>query len=118
MTVNSRTDKTTFTIVILFSVNPNPCNGQCQCYFAQDKGNTFDCSSKHLKQLPPEHTVPNITDYLDFSRNNITYLCGRQTYLQRIIGLKVNNGKINGICDEMLDILAKGKIQTLDLKKS
>ena len=99
-------------------MNPNPCNDQCQCYFAQDKGNIFDCSSKHLNQLPPEHTVPNITDYLDFSSNNITYLCGRQTYLQRIFDLKVNNGKINSICDEMLNILAKGKIETLDLSNN
>ena len=95
-----------------------PCNDQCECYYAQDKGNTFDCSSKHLKHLPPEHTVPNITDYLDLSNNTIDHLCGRQTYLQRIFGLKVNNGKINSICDEMLNILAKGKIRTLDLSKN
>ena len=99
-------------------MNPNPCNDQCECYFVQDKGNTFDCSSKHLEQFPPEHTVPNITDYLDFSMNNMTYLCGTQTYLERIISLKVNNGKINSICDEMLNILAKGKIQVLDLSNN
>ena len=96
----------------------NPCNEKCECYYAQDEGNTFDCSSKHLKHLPHNHTVPNITDYLDFSMNNMTYLCGTQTYLQRIISLKVNNGKINSICDEMLNILAKGKIQALDLSNN
>ena len=82
------------------------------------KANTIDCSSKQLKQLPQEHTIPNITDYLDFSMNNMTYLCGTRIYLQRILGLKVNNGKINSICDEMLNILAKGKIQALDLSNN
>ena len=96
----------------------NPCNDQCECYYAQDEGNTFDCSSKHLKHLPHDHTVPNITDYLDFSNNTIGHLCGRHTYLRRIFGLKVNNGKIYSICDDMLNILAKGKIQALDLSKN
>ena len=32
--------------------------------------------------------------------------------------MKVNNGKINSICDEMFNILAKGKIQTLDMSNN
>ena len=97
----------------MFSVNPKPCRHGCKCYFAQDKGNTFKC--KHLTYLPPNDVVPNNTDYLEFSANNITYLNGTQPYLRNILGLTLKNGRIISVSENILYTLQRGRIQTLDL---
>ena len=99
--------------IALFSVNPKPCGYGCECYFAQDKGNTFQC--KHLTYLPPNNVVPNNTDYLQLSANNITELYGTQLYLRNILGLTLKNGRISSVSENILYSLERGRIQTLDL---
>ena len=97
----------------MLSVDPKPCRHQCKCYFAQDKGNTFEC--KHLTRLPRNDVVPNSTDYLEFSANNITEIYGSQAYLRNILGLNLKNGRISTVSENFLNTLARGKIQTLNL---
>ena len=96
-------------------MKPIECNFGCRCYYVQDKGNIFDCSQKYLKQLPPNNTVPNTTEYLDLSQSNFRNLCGKQSYWKYILGLRVNKAKIQSICDQLLETIEEGKLQVLDL---
>ena len=102
----------------MLSVDPKPCSHhhRCKCYFAQDKGNTFKC--KHLTSLPRNDMIPKSTYYLEFSANNITELYGSQSYLRNILGLNLKNGAINSVSENILNTLARGRIQILDLSNN
>ena len=102
----------------IFLVYPRRCGNRCECYFVQDVGNTQNCSSRNLTSLPPNKEVPNITDYLNLSKNNINILDGNQRYFRTIYGLMLSNNTISNITDKFLENLGNGKIEVLDLRNN
>ena len=99
-------------------MNPRRCGNGCQCYFTQDVGNTQNCSSRNLTSLPQNKEVPNITDYLNLSKNHIKILNGNQEYIKTIFGIILSNNTISDIKDELLERLENGKIEVLDLRNN
>ena len=99
-------------------MNPRRCGNGCQCYFIQDVGNTQNCSSRNLTSLPQNREVPNITDYLNLSKNRIKILDGNQEYIKTIFGIILSNNTISDIKDELLERLENGKIEVLDLRNN
>ena len=97
---------------------PRTCGTRCQCYYVQDVGNTLNCSSRNLTSLPSNTEVPNITDYLNLSKNNINVLDGNQNYTRTIFGIILSNNTISDIKDEFLENLENGKIEVLDLRNN
>ena len=102
-------------IHVYFVVTPIPCGEGCHCYYIQDKGNVFNCSSRQRRILPDANDVPNITNWLDVSSNKLNFLCGGHPYLKTISALYLENNNISGICNGTLDILTKGKLEILNL---
>ena len=55
---------------------------------------------------------------MDFSKNNITNLCGTQSYLKAIFGMWLRDSNIRVISDDILDTFQQGKIEMLDLQNN
>ena len=72
----------------------------------------------NLTQLPPNSVVSNITDYLDFSKNSISTLCGNRTYIKHATGLILQNNQVGNICDDFIDALQQSLMEILDLSKN
>ena len=103
----------------LFSVNPQPCGTKCRCHFIQDTGNMFDCSSRKLDQFPPSTAIPDKTDFLDFSENNIGSMCGNHAYIKNMSGLNLRGNQIKYICADVTTyILESRSIKLLDLSRN
>ena len=68
-----------------------------------------------MSSLPPSDAVPNITDLLDLSKNNIITLCSNRTYLRTVSGLILRTTQLTRVCDNIVGDLRQGLLQTLDL---
>ena len=105
-------------ILQIFSVNPIPCGDDCRCYYRQDEGNVYNCSSTNRSTLPPEAHLPNGTDWLDVSDNRLNYLCGKHPYLKNISSFFLTNNNISEICDSTLNTLKRGRLKLLELSRN
>ena len=99
-------------------VSPQPCQNGCHCYFIQDEGNYLNCSSTNLTHLLANSVTSNITDYLDFSKNSISTLCGNRTYLKHATGLILWKNQVRNIYDDFINALQQSSIEILDLSNN
>ena len=105
-------------ILQIFSVNPIPCGDGCRCYYRQDEGNVYNCSSTNRTTIPPEKHLPMGTDWLDVSDNRLNYLCGKHPYLKKISSFFLTNNNISEICDSTLNTLKRGRLELLELSRN
>ena len=97
-------------------MNPIPCGDGCRCYYRQDEGNVYNCSSTY--RLPAESNFPDGTDWLDVSHNKLNYLCGKHPYLKKIQSFFLTNNNISEICDNTLNTLRHGRLEVLELSRN
>ena len=95
-------------------MRPIRCGDGCRCYYRQDEGNVYNCSSTNAKILPSEANFPNGTDWLDVSDNRLNLLCGHHPYLKKIQSFFLTNNNISEICDNTLNTLKHGKLEILE----
>ncbi len=111
----------TYTSIII-SVQDLPCQDGCRCHYdINQRANIFSCTGLNYTALPK--VVPNLTQWINFRKTNMTHLCGIYNYLKRpdtiITYLNLEASEIDLICQDALDeILNNSNIQTLSLAKN
>ena len=98
-------------------MNPVICSetSNCVCYYIPNQANVFNCSGKHLDGIPSDDEVPALTEWMDFSRNQLSELCVTNVYFSNISVLFLDDNRLRSICDKTIDILGNEKLKALHL---
>ena len=104
-------------VLFQFSVNPQPCEINCTCFFNQEeRANVYECMNTSFSQLPG---LPKETNWFIMHNNNIEDLCGEYPYSTRVTNINLASNKIHRICGDFLTTMDKrNSIREFDISNN
>ena len=79
------------------------CGYKCSCYTdVKTRALVADCSNQGLVEIPPN--LPNYTNWLLISGNNISFLNMESSFLPHLTKLDISRNSLNNISNDFIDL--------------